>query len=111
MTRRKYGNRRVKRFGLWFDSKREADRYTMLLGMVKDGRITDLQRQVPIHLDGRDGPILTPTGRKMRYVADFTYTDVATGLTVIEDAKGFPTPDYKIKRAIVQAMGLEIVEV
>ena len=55
--------------------------------------------------------IRTPTGRVAHYVADFIYIDNRTGLEVIEDAKGYPTPEYKLKRAILAAQGVQIVEV
>ena len=47
----------------------------------------------------------------MRYIADFQYVDVKLGLVVIEDAKGFSTDTFKLKRAILAAMGLQVVEV
>lgn len=94
-----------------FHSRREARRWIELQMLEKAGEIRDLKRQVPINLQGQSGPILTPTGRKMRYIADFTYTDTATGLEVIEDAKGHPSDTYQMKRAIVAAMGLTIREV
>jgi len=30
---------------------------------------------------------------------------------VIEDAKGYPTPEYKLKRAILAAQNIKIIEV
>lgn len=105
----KYGNKRVTRHGITFDSKREADRYTYLLSLQKSGDITNLERQVRIPLAGKNGPILTPTGRQSYYVADFTYVDWRIGaVKVIEDAKGYPTEVFKLKRAIMSAQGLEI---
>lgn len=97
--------------GVRFDSRREARRYADLLMLQRAGEIRDLRRQVKIGMEGRDGPILTPTGRKAAYVADFTYVDTRNGCLVIEDAKGFPTPEYKLKRAILAAMGITIKEV
>lgn len=55
----KYGNKRVERHGIKFDSKREADRYTILLADQQAGHITNLERQVKIPLMGKNGPILT----------------------------------------------------
>jgi len=97
--------------GVRFASKREARRWAELLLLQSAGEITDLRRQVKIGMEGRDGPIRTPTGRKAAYVADFTYVNARNGCLVIEDAKGFPTPEYKLKRAILAAMGLTIKEV
>ena len=111
----KYGAEKVTVDGIRFDSKREANRWIYLKSLERDGKITDLRRQVPIHLFGRDGPLLTPAGRPMRYVADFRYVDLSdeatAGLTVFEDAKGHPTKDYLIKKAVAAAQGVEIVEV
>lgn len=106
----KYRNTRVKVDGITFDSKREAARYGQLLILQGAGQISDLERQVKIPLQGRDGPILTPTGRQMHYVADFRYVDnKQNGQVVIEDAKGFETPEFKLKRAILAAQGVKIV--
>ena len=35
--------------------------------------------------------------RKMEYVADFRYLDYERGGLVVEDVKGFKTPEYKVK--------------
>lgn len=116
-ARPKHGAKRVKNAqrveidGQKFDSKREASRWSALRTYERTGLISDLRRQVPIDLAGRDGPILTLTGRTMRYVADFVYVDAATGATVIEDAKGHPTETYQMKRAILAAQGIEVREV
>lgn len=96
--------------GIRFDSKREARRWQELRLLEIAGYIRDLQRQVPIELEGKNGPILTPKGKISRYVADFTYFDVGLGIDVIEDAKGHQTDTYKMKRAILAAMGLEVKE-
>lgn len=111
MPRSKYGAIRSNVAGMSFDSKREAKRYAELRLLEMAGEIADLQRQVPIELHGRDGPLLTPTGRVKRYVADFRYTDLRTGLTIWEDAKGFPTPEYQLKKAVLKAQGVEVKEV
>lgn len=89
-------------------SKREAKREAELRLLERIGAITGLACQVRIPLIGRDGPILTPTGRQASYVADFVY--VERGETVIEDAKGFPTPEYLLKRAILAAQGVRVRE-
>lgn len=95
--------------GLWFDSKKEARRWGDLLLLETSGQITNLRRQVPIKLMGRDGPILTPTGKVMIYKADFLYNE--NGVEVIEDAKGHAADVYLIKRAILAAMGVDVKEV
>ena len=98
--------------GIKFDSMSEARRWGELRLLEKAGEIRNLKRQVRIKLEGRDGPIrFHSSNRQAVYVADFVYEDRRLGWAeVIEDKKGFATPEYKLKRAILSAMGLEIVE-
>lgn len=110
-TRSKYGAVRTNVSGLSFDSRKEAGRYAELRLLEMAGEISELTRQVPIELHGRDGPLLTPTGRVKRYVADFRYIENRTGLTIWEDAKGFKTPEYEMKKAVLKAQGIEVKEV
>jgi Protein of unknown function (DUF1064) len=107
----KYGNRKTVVNGITFDSVREAKRWGELLILQRIGEIRDLDRQQPIFMFGEKDAIRTPTGKMAKYVADFVYTDCKTGAWTIEDAKGFRTPEYKLKRAILAAMGLTIKEV
>jgi len=108
----KYKSKKVKMGDLTFDSIRERNRWCDLQLLEKAGEICKLERQVPFYLEGRDGPILTPTGRKMRYIADFTYVDWRRdGAKVVEDSKGFKTPEYLIKKAVLAAQGIYIQEV
>lgn len=107
----KFGAKRFEVDGIQFDSKKEAKRYQELKVLLRAGHIADLRRQVPIYLDGRDGPLLTRTGRPMKLTVDFAYTHLGTGLTVYEDAKGLPTRDYEVRRAVAAAQGVEVVEV
>ena len=104
--------------GHCFDSKYESKRYLELKLLEKAGKIHSLhlQPRYPIKIGGV--PVLMrskryPNGRQLTYVADFDYIDVGGGL-VIEDAKmqsGHSQPEYKIKRALMQAMGYHITEV
>lgn len=107
----KFGAKSTVVDGIKFSSKLEANRYGELLILQRAGVIRDLRRQVKIALAGRDGPILTPTGRQANYVADFVYVDTRHGQEVIEDAKGYPTPEYTLKRAILAAQNVTIMEV
>lgn len=43
--------------------------------------------------------------------ADFVYDDAETGRQVIEDAKGFRTEVFTLKKAILRAQGITISEV
>ncbi len=114
--RNKYGATKTTIDGITFDSKKEAQRYCELRLLQKAGEITHLELQPAFRLaiDGR--PVLIkshgyPNGRQAKYVADFAYWDGEK--RVVEDAKGFRTDAYKLKRAIVEAMypGLRIVEI
>ena len=108
-NRRVRGALRVTVDGMTFDSKAEAERWAQLRLLEQAGEIAELRRQVPIGLEGRDGPILTDSRKRQRtYVADFVYFDCALGVTVIEDRKGYPTEVFKLKRAILEAQGVRL---
>jgi len=85
-----------------FDSRDEKRRYHELLLMQRAGEITGLCKQVPFVLipaqRDKSGRVIE---RAVKYVADFTYTDVNTGYFVVEDVKGFRTKDYIIKRKLM----------
>ena len=95
----KYGNRKVTVNGFTFDSKREADRYRELLRLQNAGAITGLQRQVKYELIPSQRIAGKVVERACSYVADFVY--VQDGETVVEDTKGFKTPEYVIKRKLM----------
>lgn len=78
--------------------------------LEKAGAITDLKRQVefvlipaqrePDTIGKRGGIIKGKTiEQKCSYIADFVYTE--NGKTVVEDVKGYKTPDYKIKKKLL----------
>lgn len=100
-TRRKYGNKKVTIGGRVFDSKKEAHRYLELRTLEQAGHIYGLECQkryelIP-HQLGSDGKVIE---RSCEYIADFVYT-TREGETVVEDTKGFRTPDYIIKRKLM----------
>lgn len=109
--RQKYGADRADLDGAKFDSKKEARRWGQLKFLEQAGEITNLERQVPIPLWGKDGPIMTDSGKRQRtYVADFRYVDWRlNGVVVIEDAKGMETPEFKLKKAILSAQNIELL--
>lgn len=107
----KYGAKRATVGDEKFSSKREAKRWIELQLLQRSGEIRDLRRQVKFALIGSKDMIRTPTGRVASYIADFVYFDCRTNAEVIEDSKGLPTPEYKLKRAILAAQGVTIVEV
>lgn len=114
----KYGNKKVVVDGITFHSKREADRYVVLKAMEKSGEISHLELQPKFKLYGKSGPVLIkskgyPNGRHMTWIGDFAYFCPIRDRRVCEDAKGFRTREFIIKRAITEACypGLLIVEV
>lgn len=109
---RKYGNIKTEIDGNMFDSRAEANRWVELRLMEQVGYISELRRQVPFTLiQGQRWS----DGKKHRdtvYIADFVYIDNDTGLTVVEDVKGFRTDAYKIKRELMKdRYGIEIREI
>lgn len=101
MRPKKYGNKKVTVEGKTFDSKREATRYLELLMMQKSGEITGLDTQVPFELlpVQRDTVTNKVAERAVKYVADFVY--YKDGEKVVEDTKGYKTPDYILKRKMM----------
>lgn len=110
--RSKYGNRKIAADGEVFDSQLEHQRWISLRFMERAGQITDLKRQVkftliPAQKDDH-GKVIE---RKCEYIADFVYRD-AEGRTVVEDAKGFRTPEYVIKRKLMLYLcGIRVKEI
>ena len=106
----KYGNRKIVRDGIEFDSIKECQRYCELKLMQRAGIISGLQMQVPYELiptQRIDGKVVE---RAVNYVADFVYKQ--DGLTVVEDTKGFRTKDYILKRKLMLWVhGIRIREV
>ena len=107
----KYHNRKTVWHGITFDSKHEADRYDELLLLLKAGEIHDLKLQQTYKLVGTQR---TPTGAAVRavtYIADFVYY-TRDGKTIVEDAKGFKTKDYIIKKKLMlERFGIWVEEV
>ncbi len=105
--RSKYG---AKKSG-GYDSRKEHRRADQLKLMQRAGLISNLREQVrfvliPTQRDS-DGKLLE---RECAYIADFVYD--RDGVTVVEDTKGFRTPEYKIKRKLMlQVHGISIVEI
>lgn len=95
----KYGNRKIIRDGIEFDSIKECQRYCELKLMQRAGVISDLKMQVPFELipaQRIDGKVVE---RAVNYIADFVYQE--KGQTVVEDTKGFKTKDYILKRKLM----------
>ena len=112
--------------GIRFDSKREFLRYMDLKLLEKAGEITELKvhTRYPIIIGGVPVRIKSERyntlGRQMVYVADFSYRRIVSEISglevnrnVIEDVKmqsGHRTEVYKIKKALMDAMGYTIEE-
>lgn len=99
--------------GTKFDSPREGDRYTELKLMLRAGVIADLELQPRIYITIGGVDVRFNNGRHVAYVADFRYQDLEKGITIVEDVKmqsGHRPRDYVLKRAMIAAMGIEILE-
>ena len=119
----KYRSRKVVYDGITFDSKKEAKRWQELNFKQKLGVISDLQRQVkyvlipaqrePNRTGSRGGKIKGKLlERECSYKADFVYHDNLTDKTVVEDAKGYRTKDYVIKRKLMlERYNIQIKEI
>lgn len=123
----KYHNKKCVYLGETFDSRKEARRYAELLLLEKAGHISDLRRQVSYELipaqrevssdvykrgarkgETKEGKIIE---KAVCYVADFVYTDNATGKEVVEDVKGIRTKEYVLKRKMLLFLkGIRITE-
>ena len=107
----KYRNKKIIIDGHKFDSNREGDRYLELKLLLRAGAIQDLQMQVRFELipsqKDESGNVIE---RPVHYIADFVYTE--NGKMVVEDAKGFKTKDYIIKRKLMLYLhGIRVMEV
>lgn len=110
--RRKYRNKKVTLGDMTFDSKKEANRWVELAIMQKNGEITDLDTQVVFELipAQRDPVTKKVLERAVHYVADFVY--YRGNERVVEDTKGFKTPEYIIKRKLMLWVhGIRIQEI
>lgn len=116
----KYHSHKIKAEGLTFDSRKEYARWKELRLMERAGAIKDLRRQVKfVLIPAQYGQSTTgPRGgvkkgqlleRECAYIADFVY--VKDGQTVVEDAKGFRTEAFKIKKKLMlDRYGIRILE-
>lgn len=105
----KYHSRKITKDGITYDSVKEYRRFCELHLLERAGAIADLQRQVKFELipsQRVDGKVVE---RPCNYVADFVYRE--GGKTVVEDTKGFKTPEYKIKKKLLLWVhGIQIKE-
>jgi len=100
----KYFAKRTERDGIWWDSKKEADRYSELKILERIGHIKNLIIKPRF-------PIVVNNTLICEYVADYAYFDVRKGETVTEDCKGCKTVVYKLKKKLFEAQyGRKIFE-
>ena len=109
----KYGAKKTEIDGEKFDSLKESRRWTQLKLLERAGEISDLRRQVkfvlipaqrePDRAGKRGGRIQGKLlEREVAYIADFVY--IENGEMIVEDAKGFRTKEYVIKRKLMLFM-------
>lgn len=94
--------------GIWYDSKKEADRAKVLdalhNALDSKNRVLKVERQVPFRIAINNKHITT-------YYLDFRVT-YADGRIEYEDVKGVKTPVYCLKKKLVEAVyGFKIKEV
>lgn len=106
----KYHSRKITKDGMTFDSVKEYRRYCELRLLERAGAITELERQVKFELIPSQRIAGKVVERACAYIADFVYME--NGKKVVEDTKGFRTPDYIIKRKLMLWVhGIRIKEV
>lgn len=118
--RSKYGNRKVVRDGIKFDSEREAARFAELKVLRAMGKIRDLRLQANFTLVEGYTTIEGKRIKPMVYRADFAYkratepdcNGAVYWLREVEDVKGAKTKDYLLKKKLMQdKFGITIREV
>lgn len=91
--------------GIWFQSKKEGERWAVLVSLLRAGRISCLTRQRRFKLKVNGHLVCT-------YVADFVY--IEAGRQVVEDVKSPVSrklQPYPIKKKMMMAIyGIEIKE-
>ena len=101
----KFGAKKTIVDGITFDSKWESERYGQLRAMERGGIVTDLKLQVKYDIVINDIKIC-------RYIADFVYKEESPDgkiKEIVEDAKGFETPEFKLKKKLMKAVhGIDI---
>lgn len=110
----KYRSRKVEVNGIKFDSKKEMERYKVLLLQEHLGEIQHLQRQVKFELIPSQREFGKVIERPCNYVADFVY--LKDGQKVVEDVKGLKKSEayalYSIKRKLMLYVhGIKITEI
>jgi len=99
----KYGAKRtVCGAGHTHDSKLEAGRCGELHLLEKAGRIRNLMIHPQFYFEINGAPLKHGNGRRVGYKADFQYFE--GDANVVEDCKGFITPDWPLRKAVFCAL-------
>lgn len=108
----RYDSKRVQIGNQIFDSKSEHRRWCELVALERAGVIKDLKRQTRYMLQGKERQIrYVGSKRPAAYKPDFEYVEVATGLKIYEDVKGYMTSRDAIRIAVFAAQIEEGAEV
>lgn len=91
----KFGNTRSEFAGRSFASKLEASVYGLLLQQQACGLLKEIQCQVEVRLTDAD----------VIYKPDFRFFDLELNEHVFAEAKGFETPEWRIKRRLWTVYG------
>lgn len=119
----RYGARKIERYGNLFDSKAEAERWSVLTRLQRAGMITDLERRkryeiLPEHREldsvGPDGTV--QPGKLIEpaqyFTADFFYRDAGRLEPVAECVKSGQTAEFPLKKALMyDRYGIRVREV
>ncbi len=114
MMKNKYKNTKIVFDGIQFASKREARRYIELSALQQAGKILNLELQKKFVLIPSQYAVVNGkrkcVERECSYISDFVY--YKDGQQIVEDTKGYRTPEYKIKRKLMlKVHGIRIKEV
>lgn len=91
----KYRAKRTEVDGISFPSKGEAGRYVELRLQERAGEIRELKLQPRFPLLVGEPPVLVST-----FVGDFQYLEKNSSTVIVEDFKGFYTPECKLKHRL-----------
>lgn len=115
----KYKNKKTTVRGITFDSQKEANEFVRLVALQDAGEIRNLKLQPEFTLQEAFRTVSGEKVRAIRYRADFSYerqtapdcNGFTYWLPVVEDAKGFRTKEYEIKKKLMAGRGIEVTEV
>lgn len=97
MAYNKYKAKPVIIDGIRFASQTEGQRYLDLKNLKRAGVIRDLELQPEFELWVKEKKVCV-------YRGDFAYFETANDNYVVEDVKGYPTDEYKLKRKLLLAL-------